>query len=48
MAPASKASVTWRAIEYGIELLKHGVIHTIGDGQEQEFGEIIGFCALLT
>jgi hypothetical protein len=33
MAPASDASPTWRAIEHGVELLKHGVINRIGDGQ---------------
>jgi hypothetical protein len=33
MALASDASPTWRAIEYGVELLKHGVINRIGDGQ---------------
>jgi hypothetical protein len=33
MAPASEASVTWRAIEHGVQLLKHGVIHRVGGGQ---------------
>jgi hypothetical protein len=33
MAPASAASATWRAIEYGIELLKHGAINRVGDGE---------------
>jgi hypothetical protein len=33
MAPASDASPTWRAIEHGVELLKHGIINRIGDGQ---------------
>jgi hypothetical protein len=33
MAPTSDASPTWRAIEYGVELLKHGVINRIGDNQ---------------
>jgi ribonuclease HI len=33
MAPAAEASVTWRAIEYGVELLKHGAIKRIGDGE---------------
>ena len=31
-APAGEASQTWRGIEYGLELLKQGVIHRIGDG----------------
>jgi hypothetical protein len=33
MAPAGEASLMWRAIEYGIELLKLGVVHWIGDGE---------------
>jgi hypothetical protein len=33
MAPASEASVTWREVEYGVELLKHGAIMRIGDGE---------------
>lgn len=32
MAPAGTASQTWRAIEYGLELLKKGTIWRIGDG----------------
>jgi hypothetical protein len=32
MTPAGEASATWRAIEYGVELLKHGAINMIGDG----------------
>jgi hypothetical protein len=28
-----EASVTWRAIEYGVELLKYGAINRIGDGE---------------
>ena len=30
-APAGEASQTWRAVEYGLELLKQGVVHRIGD-----------------
>jgi hypothetical protein len=33
MAPAGEVSPTWRAIEYGLELLKLGAIHRIGDGE---------------
>jgi hypothetical protein len=33
MAPAGEASPTWRSIEYVFELLKHGVIKRIGDGE---------------
>jgi hypothetical protein len=33
MAPTGEASLTQRAIEYGIELLKLGVVHRIGDGE---------------
>jgi hypothetical protein len=33
MAPAGEASPMWRAIEHGVELLKHGVIKRIGDGE---------------
>jgi hypothetical protein len=33
MAPAGEASPTWRAIEHEVELLKHGVINRIGDGE---------------
>jgi hypothetical protein len=33
MAPAREASPMWRAIEHGVELLKHGVIKRIGDGE---------------
>jgi hypothetical protein len=33
MTPAGEASATWRAIEYGVELLKHGAINKIGDGE---------------
>jgi len=33
MSPAGEASSTWRAIEHGLELLKRGVIHRIGDGE---------------
>jgi hypothetical protein len=33
MAPAGDASTTWRAIEYGLELLKVGAIKRIGDGE---------------
>jgi hypothetical protein len=33
MAPASEASNTWRAIEYGVELLRCGAIYKIGDGE---------------
>jgi hypothetical protein len=33
MVPAGEASLTWRAIEHGVELLKHGVIKRIGDGE---------------
>jgi hypothetical protein len=32
-APAGDASQTWTAIEYGMELLKQGVIHRIGNGK---------------
>jgi hypothetical protein len=32
-ALAGDASQTWRAIEYGMELLKQGVIHRIGNGK---------------
>lgn len=31
---AGEASPTWRAIEYGLELLKEGVVHRIGDGRD--------------
>jgi hypothetical protein len=33
MAPVSEASATWRASDYGAELLKHGAINRIGDGE---------------
>jgi hypothetical protein len=33
MAPASEASNTWRAIEYGVELLRCGAIYRVGDGE---------------
>jgi ribonuclease HI len=33
MAPAAEASITWRAIEYGVELLRHVAIYRIGDGE---------------
>jgi hypothetical protein len=33
MAPAGEASPTWRSIEYGFKLLKHGVIKRIEDGE---------------
>jgi hypothetical protein len=33
MAPAGEASTTWRAIEYGLDLLKLGAIKTVGDGE---------------
>jgi hypothetical protein len=33
MAPTGEASITWRAIEHGVQLPKHGVIHRVGDGQ---------------
>jgi hypothetical protein len=33
MAPAGEASVTWRVIEYGLELLKQGAIRRIGNGE---------------
>jgi hypothetical protein len=33
MAPAKEASPMWRAIEHGVELLKHGVIKRIADGE---------------
>jgi hypothetical protein len=33
MAPAAEASITWRAIEYGVELLQHGASYRIGDGE---------------
>jgi hypothetical protein len=33
MAPAGNASPMWRAIEYGVKLLKKYVIKRIGDGQ---------------
>jgi hypothetical protein len=33
MAPVGEASPMWRAIEPGVELLKHGVIKRIGDGE---------------
>jgi hypothetical protein len=33
MAPAGDASPTWRSIEFGIELLKLGVVRRIGDGE---------------
>jgi hypothetical protein len=35
-APAGDASQTWRAIEYGLELLKQGVIHRIGNGKSTQ------------
>ena len=35
-APAGDASQTWRAIEYGLELLKQGVIHRIGNGRSTQ------------
>ena len=35
-APAGVASQTWRAIEYGLELLKQGVIQRIGDGRSTQ------------
>jgi hypothetical protein len=33
MAPVGEASTAWRTIEHGVQLLKHGVIHRIRDGQ---------------
>jgi hypothetical protein len=33
MAPVGEASITWWTIEYGVELLKHGAINRIGDGE---------------
>jgi hypothetical protein len=33
MAPTGEASTTWRAIEYGVELLKHGAIKRTWDGE---------------
>jgi hypothetical protein len=36
-APASESSQTWWAVEYGLELLKQGVIHRIGDGRSTHF-----------
>jgi hypothetical protein len=41
-APAGEASQTWRAVEYGLELLKQGVISRIGMGDVRKFGAIIG------
>jgi hypothetical protein len=29
-----EASPTWRAIEYGLDLLKHGIIWRIGSGSK--------------
>jgi len=34
--PAGEASQTWRAVEYGLELLKLGVIKRIGDGRSTQ------------
>ena len=34
MAPAGDASPTWRAVEYGLELLKKGAIYRVGNGKE--------------
>jgi hypothetical protein len=33
MAPAGEASVTWRAIEHGVKLLRYGAIKRIRDGE---------------
>jgi hypothetical protein len=33
VAPASEASITWRAIECGVELLRCGAIYRVGDGE---------------
>lgn len=30
---ARDASPTWRAVEYGLELLKQGVIYRVGNGE---------------
>jgi hypothetical protein len=32
MAPATEASNTWHAIEYGVDLLRCGAIYRVGDG----------------
>jgi hypothetical protein len=34
---ATDPSPVWRGIEFGIELLKHGIIKRIGDGRSTQF-----------
>jgi hypothetical protein len=43
MAPVGEASPMWRAIEPGVELLKHGVIKRIGDGESIRIWRDVGF-----